>query len=319
MKAWLTARRVKKGQEEEFRRKWRGGDLPEGMLDAFLLQDEEDPRETLSVSFWDTAEQLLKYRTSEAVKKRRDELSDVVDKDRWSRSFVAFGAWDIPVGGGKKKWLLLLPLLVAAAGAGAYFLLKQRGAAARDEWDSWEPEPADTFQPPESPFIDTGMPASSQPLETTNRNGEQGAAPARLVRDVMTANPETVTTATDVQTAARIMRDRNVGLLPVVADGRLAGVITDRDIALGVSARDQEPADIKVGDMMSEVPATVRPDDSVEAIARSMADRQIRRVLVVDGTQLVGIVSLGDLATEGAQRAAGAALQDISEPAKPNR
>src|SRR3712207_5920117 len=123
MKAWLTARRVKKGQEEEFRKKWRGGGMPDGMLDAFLLEDEEDPRETLSVSFWDTADQLLKYRTGEDARKRRDDLSGVVDKDRWSRSFVAFSAWDIPAGGGKKK-LLMLPLLLAGAGAVLYLVMK---------------------------------------------------------------------------------------------------------------------------------------------------------------------------------------------------
>jgi CBS domain-containing protein/heme-degrading monooxygenase HmoA len=319
MKAWLTARRVKKGREEEFRKKWRGGDLPEGMLDAFLLQDEEDPRETLSVSFWDTADQLLKYRTSELAKQRRDDLADVVDKDRWSRSFVAFGAWDIPTGGGSKKWLLL-PLLLIGAGAGIYFLIKQRGAGGRDEWDTWEPEPADTFQPPEAPFIEGGMPPSPvRPLEAESRNGEQGTAGGRLVRDVMTANPATVQTTTDAQAAARIMRELNVGSLPVITDGRLAGVVTDRDIALGVAGRDVDPASIKVGDLMSEVPATVKPDDSVEDAARRMAERQIRRLLVVDATRLVGIIALGDLATEGDQQAAGTALHEISEPAKPTR
>ena len=116
MQAWLTARRVKKGQEEEFRKKWKGGDLPDGMLDAYLLEDEENPRETLSISFWDTARELLQYRTSEESQKRKDNLSDVVDKEHWSRAFVAFNADDIDAGGGKKK-LFMLPLLLIAAGA----------------------------------------------------------------------------------------------------------------------------------------------------------------------------------------------------------
>ncbi|MGD9892689.1 MAG: CBS domain-containing protein [Dehalococcoidia bacterium] len=319
MKAWLTARRVKKDREEEFRQKWRGGDLPEGMLDAFLLQDEEDPRETLSVSFWDTADQLLKYRTSEDARKRRDDLADVVDKDRWSRSFVAFGAWDIPTRGGSKKWLLL-PLLLIGAGAGVYFLMKKRGGNGRNEWDTWEPEPSDTFQPAETPSFDAGVPAPPvRPLDAQQHNGERASAGGRLVRDVMTANPETVSPSTDAQTAARIMRDRNVGSLPVIAEGRLAGIVTDRDLTLGVSRQDMDPARIKVGDLMSEVPATVTPDDTVDAAAQKMAERKVRRLPVVDGARLIGIVALGDLAIEGAQHAAGTALHEISEPAKPTR
>lgn len=384
MKAWLTARRVKRGQEEEFRKKWRGGDMPEGMLDAFLLEDEEDPRETLSVSFWDTADQLLRYRTSEDARKRRDTLSDVVDKDRWSRSFVAFSAWDIPTGGGKKK-LLMLPLLLLGAGAAVFFVLKKRSSNGNDEWDTWEPEPSDSFQPAEAPLTATAGSASPRtpppavrPLETESRNGGEhthgpgstahhtGSQPAsfqsgahgsmaaagavpqsatpgaptggassaaapvsggledaggrgRSIREVMTPNPETVEPTTDAATAARMMRDLDVGVLPVMADGRLAGIVTDRDIALGVSRQPAEPARVRVSDLMTDTPATVTPNDSVAAAARMMAERQIRRLPVVEGTRLVGIVSIGDLATEGAQRAAGAALHEISEPAQPDR
>src|SRR6266540_6324144 len=77
MMAWITARRLKSGKEEEFRTKWAGGDTPGGMSDAYLLQDEEDPRNTLSISFWDTAEKLLSFRTSEDAKKREDDLKEV--------------------------------------------------------------------------------------------------------------------------------------------------------------------------------------------------------------------------------------------------
>lgn len=374
MKAWLTARRVKKGQEEEFRKKWRGGDMPDGMLDAFLLEDEEDPRETLSVSFWDTADQLLKYRTSDDARKRRDDLSDVVDKDRWSRSFVAFSAWDIPGGGGKKK-LLMLPLLLIGAGAAVLYLMKKRGGNGDEDWETWEPEPAGTFQPSQAPLTATAAPASPgtvppavRPMDAEARNGGEhahggsttahhtGAQPAafqtgaqssmaaagavprsatpeaiargggppagagrRSVREVMTPNPETVEQMTDAASAARLMRDLDVGVLPVMADGHLAGIVTDRDIALGVSRRSTDPSRVRVADLMTDAPSTVTPDDSVDVAARLMAERQVRRLPVVDGTRLVGIVSLGDLATEGAQRAAGAALHEISEPAQPDR
>jgi len=368
MKALLSARRVKKGQEEEFRRRWRDGGSPDGMLDALLLEDEEDPRETLSISLWDTAEKLLKYRTSDEARKRQEDMDDVVEKDRWNRAFVAFSAWEIPKAAGGKKWLLL-PLLLAGAGAGAYFFLKRRGANTEDEWDTWEPEPATTFQPPE---VIAGTMPPERPLAAEVRNGGResrgtpdvvrqrgepagpvlgtvpggtatgtagygtgagtssaarsatathaaGATGGRTVRDFMTRDPETVAPGTDAATAARMMRDLNVGVLPVLADGNLAGIVTDRDLALGVSRQDAEPARVRVQAVMTEAPSTVRPEDSIEHAARVMAEHQIRRLPVVEGTRLVGILSLGDLAADGAERPAGAALHDISEPASPDR
>ncbi|MGH2602743.1 MAG: antibiotic biosynthesis monooxygenase family protein, partial [Dehalococcoidia bacterium] len=183
MNAWLSARRIKKGQEEEFRSKWRGGRTPEGMLDAFLLQDEEDPRETLSISFWDTADQLLKYRTSENAKKRHDDLSGVVDKDRWSRPFVAFSSLDIPTRGGGKKWLML-PLLLIGAGAAAYFLLARRGKGGADEWESWEPEPASTFQPGDAPGA----------FDRDSHNGDRRTAPAPATAAHSGAQPASMQT-----------------------------------------------------------------------------------------------------------------------------
>jgi len=358
MNALLTARRIKRGQEEAFRRRWRTDTTPDGMLDAYLLEDEQDPRETLSISFWDTAQQLLKYRTGEEARKREQSLSGLVEKDRWRRSFVAFGSWDIPkVGRGKAIWLFL-PLLLAGAGAATYFVLKQR-TNRPDEWDDWAPEAAESYQPPE---VLAGTPLA-RPIEPDTHNGGQhvppGTAPAaaaqqgsaqppaaarsagrratsagtatapatrpasgeraRTVADLMTPNPETVDQMADVATAARRMRELNVGVLPVTADGKLAGMITDRDIALGVSSQARPPGDVRVQELMSALPATVRPDATVEEAGRIMADRQIRRLPVVDGARLVGILSLGDLATEGAQAVAGAALHEISEPATPTR
>jgi CBS domain-containing protein len=219
-------------------------------------------------------------------------------------------------------------------------MMKKRGGNGGDDWDTWEPEPAETFQPMQAPISGAGSapsprtPPPVRPLDAEYRNGERGqgtstASPSaaqgatgdgrRSVRDVMTPNPETVAPMTDAPTAARMMRDLNVGVLPVLADGRLAGIVTDRDIAVGFSTREMEPAMVKVGDLMTDAPATVKPDDSVAEAARMMAERQVRRLPVIEGARLVGIVSLGDLATEGAQRAAGTALHEISEPARPDR
>jgi len=398
MNAWLTARRVKKGKEEEFRKKWRGGDLPEGMIDAFLLEDEDDPRETLSVSLWDSAEKLLGYRTGEDARKRQDELSDVVDKDRWSRTFVGWNEWELSPSGSKKK-LMALPLLLAV-GAAAFFFMKKRGKKEEDlDWENWQTQPAETYQPSggTAPVTATAEPAVAEtrprlvhpmesqsgasagqgasagtatrstsgsstaelhsakspetgghthmantPTNTSNLTsggstpvaGAGGAARAgtpapaltasraggsRRVRDLMTPNPETVDTRTDAATAAQKMRALDVGVLPVMADGRLAGLVTDRDLALGVARGAARPSDVLVGDLMTDAPITVSADMSVDDAARMMADSQVRRLPVVDGARLVGIIALGDLAAEGAEQSAGRALEEISEPSRPDR
>jgi CBS domain-containing protein/heme-degrading monooxygenase HmoA len=335
MKAWLTARRVKQGHEDEFRHKWRGGATPKGMLDAVLLEDEQDPRETLSVSFWDTAQNLLAYRTSDEAHKREDELSNVVDKTRWSRSFVAWNPWDLTPAGGKKKWVLL-PVLLVSAGAAVFYLLKQRGGKTGDlDWDTWEPEPAATYQPETAPAAATAAPPTPQtppsvrPLASSTRDGgthpgDQRPSPGRAqaggrVRDVMTTDPETVEAGSDVATAARLMRQLNVGVLPVMAQGQLAGIITDRDLALGLSDRSGKPSEVRVGDLMTDAPRTIAPDASIEEAARLMAELQVRRLPVVDGHRLVGILSLGDLAADGAEVPAASALEQISEPGTPQR
>ena len=131
MEAFVTARRTKDGQEDAFRRQWRTGEQPEGMIDAYLLEADEDPRETLSLSFWDSAEQLLAYRASDAAKQRDRQLRGLVAKTRWQRPFVAFSAADIEAGG--RKLPLLLPLLLVAAGVGVFFFLKRRGQGQAEE------------------------------------------------------------------------------------------------------------------------------------------------------------------------------------------
>ena len=155
------------------------------------------------------------------------------------------------------------------------------------------------------------------PEQTAAQPGRQGARGGRRVRDLMTPNPETVETNTDAATAAERMRSLDVGVLPVMADGRLAGIITDRDIALGVSVRQRPPSEIRVGELMTEVPVTITPDASVDEAVELMASNKIRRLPVIEGARLVGMLSLGDLAAEGAERPAAGALKEISEPASP--
>jgi CBS domain-containing protein len=139
-------------------------------------------------------------------------------------------------------------------------------------------------------------------------------------REIMTANPETVMRTDTVETAARVMRDADVGIVPVVDDGehrRLRGVITDRDIAVRCIAEGRT-GDCRVSDLMSNDLVTARPDDDVHQVMNRMKAEQVRRIPIVDDNNcLVGIVAQADLALDGASdRAVGDGVERISKPAR---
>jgi CBS domain-containing protein len=141
-------------------------------------------------------------------------------------------------------------------------------------------------------------------------------------RDIMTANPEVVTAADSTQTAARIMRDSDVGIVPVVDDTesrRLRGVVTDRDIAVRCVAEGRD-GNCRVGDVMSNDLVTARADDDVSLVMDCMKTEQVRRIPIVDDdNRLVGIVAQADVALEGASdRAVGDVVEKISEPHRRN-
>ena len=117
-------------------------------------------------------------------------------------------------------------------------------------------------------------------------------------RELMTADPAFCDKDVTVEQAARQMADQDVGALPVCsAEGRLAGVVTDRDLAVKVVAEGRDPATTKVADLLSgrEV-VTIGADDSAEEAIRTMKQHAVRRLPVIDGTQLVGMVSQADIA-----------------------
>jgi CBS domain-containing protein len=119
-------------------------------------------------------------------------------------------------------------------------------------------------------------------------------------RDLMTADPTFCDQDVTVEEAARQMADQNIGALPVCsAEGRLTGVVTDRDLAVRIVAEGRDPATTKVSDLLSgsEV-VTIGADDSAEEAIRTMKQHAVRRLPVIDGTQLVGMVSQADIARE---------------------
>lgn len=136
------------------------------------------------------------------------------------------------------------------------------------------------------------------------------------ISDVMTPNPKTVKPTDSLQTAAQIMRDEDTGVVPVVEDGRVVGLVTDRDIVIRAIADGDYAA--KVSDIVSDDVITVTPDMPTSEASELMGEHQVRRLPVVDAAdKLVGIVSLGDLAVkERRDSRMGETLENISEGVK---
>jgi CBS domain-containing protein len=142
-------------------------------------------------------------------------------------------------------------------------------------------------------------------------------------RDLMTENPECVTESDSIERAAQLMRELNVGLLPVVDDGgsrRLRGVITDRDIAVRHVAEGHH-GQCRVGDEMShDRLLTVSPDDDDRTVMNRMREGQVRRIPVVENDRVVGIIAQADLALESPDtQEVHRTIEKISEPGRPER
>jgi CBS domain-containing protein len=136
------------------------------------------------------------------------------------------------------------------------------------------------------------------------------------VSEILTREVETIRPDTSVKEAAQRMRSADIGAIPVCDGRNLLGMVTDRDITIRITAEGRDVNTTRVQDAMTPDAAFVFEDQDVQDAARIMRDRQIRRLPVVSrDKQLVGIVSLGDLAVAGDDRTSGDTLQQISEPA----
>jgi len=137
-----------------------------------------------------------------------------------------------------------------------------------------------------------------------------------LIKDIMTPDVEVVSPGDTLEQAARRMEVLDVGPLPVCEGRRVVGMITDRDITVRATAAGCDPKTTLVHDAMSQEITSCYEDQDVQDAARLMKEKQIRRLLVMNrANELVGIVSLGDLATEtGDQGQPGEVLKRVSEP-----
>jgi CBS domain-containing protein len=141
------------------------------------------------------------------------------------------------------------------------------------------------------------------------------------IKDIMTPNVEVTELTTNLKEAATKMKTLNVGSLPVREGEQLVGMITDRDIVIRGVAEGSDPDKTTVSTVMTSDLVYCFEDQDVQEAAQVMADRQIRRLPIVNREhQLVGIVSLGDLAVDGRDDdLSGEALEEISKPAEPTR
>jgi CBS domain-containing protein len=142
----------------------------------------------------------------------------------------------------------------------------------------------------------------------------------QTIQEIMTRDVQTISPQETVQRAAQLMDELNVGAIPVLDGDKLVGMITDRDITVRSVAAGQAPNATRVADVMSTDVRTCTPGQSVDEVLGQMGDVQIRRIPVLDeqSQQVIGIVSLGDVATKHSADV-DRTLDEISTPSEPDR
>jgi CBS domain-containing protein len=138
---------------------------------------------------------------------------------------------------------------------------------------------------------------------------------AKSVKEVMTSNPVSVEPASSLVEAARMMRDEDTGIVPVLEGSTLVGTVTDRDIVVRAVADGKDAQSTTVREVVSSDLVTIDPQQNLDEALRLMAKHQVRRLPVVeeDG-RLVGIVSQADVARESDDKRTGELVEEISQP-----
>src|SRR5947208_13501656 len=137
---------------------------------------------------------------------------------------------------------------------------------------------------------------------------------AKTVRDVMTKDPVSMSSDSSVTQAAKAMSDFKIGSVVVMEKDMPCGIVTDRDITVRAVATGSDPSKTRLSDICSRSLAAVRPDQSVDDAIQVMKSHDVKRVVVMTGSRLEGIVSLGDLTSRGE----GEDVQDDISRAEPN-
>jgi len=137
---------------------------------------------------------------------------------------------------------------------------------------------------------------------------------ADSIRELMTSNPRSLESGKNVMEAARLMRDEDVGIIPVVEGKKLVGTVTDRDIAIRVVAEGKSAEKTTVGEVASRELITIDPQQDLDEALRLMARHQVRRLPVVeqDG-KLVGVVAQADIAKHATDAQTGQLVEDVSK------
>jgi len=136
-----------------------------------------------------------------------------------------------------------------------------------------------------------------------------------IVKDIMSNEIASLNSDDSIERAAQLMKQYDVGSIPVCCHNEVIGIVTDRDIALRCVASGQDSKHQKVSDIMTSNPVVGSPQMNVNEAAKIMSEKQIRRLPIVENNSLVGIVALGDISLEPAlQDNAEEALKNISQP-----
>ena len=143
--------------------------------------------------------------------------------------------------------------------------------------------------------------------------GTEAGTTGTTARDIMTSGVECASVNDTLVDFAKKLRDLDVGMLPICGDdNRLAGTITDRDIVVRCIAEGGDPSSTKVTEFAGEKPVTIGADDSVQEVLRTMAEHGVRRLPVIDGHDLVGMVSQADVAKNLPEESVGDLVEAIS-------
>ncbi len=135
-----------------------------------------------------------------------------------------------------------------------------------------------------------------------------------LVRHAMSESLQTAGPEMNAADAAAMMKQFDVGVIPVTEGDELIGLVTDRDIVLRVVAERKDAMEVRLGDIATKSPVTITPDMRISEARELMAEHKVRRLPVVKADKLVGIVSIGDLAfADASKRAVGETLEEVSD------